>query len=269
MPVSFELTLPGEEPLGLVGPWEAQAVPVSYALEDADATPAAPVWKVSLPADPLEAEQTLAQAEAQVAEAEAALATVPARLDALTASAPRGGMVSFEVSFYGFEAETPEAGMFSLLEQARQLEQGRGAASYAVGDVAHAAWEQARVQFEAFTAQLQHEIMHFAWVETNVEGQLLARTTVGWSGDSDTVWLMDLETQQIALHRRSLQVAVKTRALRMRMFSTVTGGAAKLSMLLTTPAGALLALPAAWKYVTDILALIKTHQNLTQGETHG
>lgn len=269
MPAIFELTLPEEEPIGLVGPWEAQAASVSFALGEAEAGPAAPVWKVSLPADPFEAEQALAQAEAQVAEAEAALATVPARLDALTASAPRGAAVSFEVVSYGFEAETPEAEMFSLLEQARQLEQGRGVESYAIGDAAYAAWEQARVQFETFTGQLQREVMHFAWVETNVEGQLLARTTVGWSGDSDTVWLVDLDAQQIALHRRSLQVAVKTRALRMRMFSTVTGGAAKLSMLLTTPAGALLALPAAWKYVTEILALIKTHQNLTQGETHG
>lgn len=259
MSAVFELTLPGEEPVGLVGPWEAGLAPVSYALEEAG--PAAPVWKVSLPADPLEADQALVQAEAQVAAAEAALESVPARLDELTAS--RGAGLSFEASAYG-----PESEMFGLLEQARQLEQGRGVESYALGDAAFAAWEQARLQFEAFTGQLQREVMHFAWVETNVAGRLLARTTVGWSGDSDTVWLVDLGADEIALHRRSLQVAVKTRALRMRMFSTVTGGAAKLSMLLTSPAGALLALPAAWKYVTEILALIKNHQTLTQGETH-
>lgn len=258
MSAAFEFTLPGEEPIGLVGPWEVGRAPVAFALGEAE--PAAPAWQVSLPADPLAADLALAQAEAQVDAASAALESVPARLEAL--SATRGSGLAFEA------AAGPEAEMFALLDQARQLEQGRGLESYAVGSADFAAWQQARSQFEAFTGQLQREVLHFAWVETRAAGRLLARTTVGWGGDSDTVWLADLDVDESALHRRALRVAVQTRALRMRMFSTVTGGAAKLSLLLTTPAGALLALPAAWKYVTEILALIKTHQTLTQGETH-
>lgn len=267
MPATFELTLPNDEPVGLIGPWQAGApASVSFAAGESSAPPDAPVWKVSLPADPLEADQALAEAEAQIAAAESALDEVPARLDAIATSQPRG--VSFDAASFGVEAESAEADLLSLLDHARSIEQGR-TVSFGAFDFASEAWEQARVQFEAFLGQLQREVLHFAWVETNVEGQILARTTVGWSGDSDTLWLEGADAVQLAIHRRALQVAVKSRALRLRMFSTVTSGAAKLSLLLTTPAGAVLALPAAWKYVTDILAQIKSYQTLIQGGTNG
>jgi hypothetical protein len=269
MPTLFELSLPDETPIGLIGPWQAGAsMPVSFAAGESAAQSDAPVWKVSLSADPLEAEQALSEAEAQIAAAEAALDEIPARLDAITSARPRGGQVSFDVASFGVEADSPEASMLDLLDHARALEQGR-TVSFGVTDFASAAWDQARLQFEAFVGQLQREVFHFAWVETNIEGQLLARTSVGWSGDSSTVWLEDAGAEQFPAHRRALRVAVKSRALRMRMFSTVTGGAAKLSLLLTTPAGAVLALPAAWKYVTEILAQIKSYQTLTQGGSNG
>lgn len=265
MPALFELSLPDDEAIGLIGPWQvAPSAPVSFAAGESVAQVDAPVWKVSLPADEAEAEQALAEAEAQIAAAEAALNEVPARFDAITSAQPRGEQVSFDVASFGVQADSPEAAMFALLEHAQALEQGR-TVSFGVSDVASAAWEQAKAQFEAFVGQLQREVFHFAWVETNVDNQLLARTMVGWSGDSDTIWLEDASAEQRSAHRRALRVAVKSRALRLRMFVTVTGGAAKLSVLLTTPAGAVLALPAAWKYVTEILQQIKSYQTLAQG----
>lgn len=265
MPSIFELSLPNDEPLGLVGPWQAGAsTPVSFAAGESSARIDAPVWKVSLPSDADEAEQALSEAEAQVAAAEAALNEVPVRFEAIASAQPRGEAVSFEAATFAVEAGSPEAELLDLLGHVRLMEQGR-TVSFGVADYASAAWEQAKVQFEAFVAQLQREVFNFAWVETNIEGQLLARTTVGWSGDSHTVWLERASAEQRSAHQRALQVAVKSRALRLRMFVTVTGGAAKLSLLLTTPAGAVLALPAAWKYVTEILGQIKSYQTLTQG----
>lgn len=269
MPATFELSLPNEEPVGLVGPWEAGApAPVSFVAGES-APLDAPVWKVSLPEDPFAAEQALSEAEAQIAAAEAALNEIPARLEAVTSAQPRGSQVSFEAAPHRIETDSPEASMLDLLGHARSLEQGRTVISYGMTDFASEAWEQARVQFEAFVGQIQREMLHFAWVETNVAGRVLARTTVGWSGDNNTAWLDGVAADQVAIHRRALQVAIKSRALRMRIFATVTGGAAKLSILLSTPAGAVLALPAAWKYVTDILAQIKSYQTLTQGGTNG
>jgi hypothetical protein len=94
---------------------------------------------------------------------------------------------------------------------------------------------------------------------------LLARTAVGWSGDSDTIWASGINPQQSELHRRALNTAVRSKLLRVRIFSTVGSGAAKLAVLFTTPAGAVLALPAAWKFVTEILQQIKDYQKLSQG----
>lgn len=269
MPGIFELSLPEGEAVGLVGPWQA-APPAPVSFEAGAASPAAevPVWSVNLPGDEEEAGMALAEAEAEVAAAEAAMDEVPARLEELTSAAPGGAAVSFDVTSFSVEPDSPEAEMLSLLEHARLLEQG-GGVSYGIGDIASQAWEKARDQFRVFVQQLEREVLNLAWVETKVETQLVARTTVGWGGDSNTIWRPELEMTQQDMHRRAVQVAVKSRLLRIRMFSTVTSGAAKLSLLLTTPAGAVLALPAAWKYVTEILNQVKTYQTLTQGGQHG
>jgi hypothetical protein len=74
-----------------------------------------------------------------------------------------------------------------------------------------------------------------------------------------------VKTAPLDLHLQALRLAVRSRLLRLQLFATVTGGAARLSLLLASPAGAWLALPAAWKYVTEILNQIQTYQTLTQG----
>ncbi|MEJ2267272.1 MAG: hypothetical protein P8X95_27830 [Anaerolineales bacterium] len=48
----------------------------------------------------------------------------------------------------------------------------------------------------------------------------------------------------------------------LRTFIVTTQGAAKLSILLATPGGAILALPAAWKYVNQILAELEKIRDL-------
>ena len=91
---------------------------------------------------------------------------------------------------------------------------------------------------------------------------MLARTVVGWTGDLDTLWEQYLRPEQIDLHRRSLNLAITSRAAMLRTFIVTTQGAAKLSILLATPGGAILALPAAWKYVNQILAELEKIRDL-------
>ncbi|MGE5249611.1 MAG: hypothetical protein ACM3QS_05300 [Bacteroidota bacterium] len=268
MPGVFEVSLPGEEPLGLAGPW--QPVPpaaVSFDAGGAAAPPDVPVWRVNLPADPQEASQALSEAEAQLAAAESALRQVPARLEAVT-SAGRAGGVSFDAGAAGAEPGSPEADLLELLGHVQAVERGESV-SFGIGDIAGQAWEQARDQFGAFVAQIQREVLNLAWVETSAAMRLLARTSVDWSGDNNTVWLDGVDAQERELHGRALQVAIRTRLLRIRMFSTVTGGAAKLSLLLATPAGAVMALPVAWKYVAQILDQVKTYQTIARGGQDG
>lgn len=263
MPGVFEFSIPGEEPVGLAGPWQAGAPrPVSFeAGAEADETS---VWRANLPEDPLEAQQALREAESQLAAAEAALGAVPERLDAVTSGVPRGDGVSFDVTSFAVEPGSPEAEMFAVLEHVQDVEQG-GPVSFGLGDFATKAWEEARAQFEAFVGQVEREVLNLAWVETNAGTRPLARTAVGWNGNNNTAWMAGLSAEERGLHSRALDLAVRSRLLRIRMFSTVTGGAAKLSILLATPAGAVMALPAAWKYVTEILKQVQTYRTLTQG----
>ena len=50
----------------------------------------------------------------------------------------------------------------------------------------------------------------------------------------------------------------------LQMFATAAEAAAKLSVLLATPAGGLLALPAAWNFVQQVLAGVAKFQESSQ-----
>ena len=104
MPDIFEFHTPGEEPLGLVGPWQpAGAAPLSFGV-GSDLPPDIPVWRINLPGDEAEAEAALAGAEAQLAATETELEQVPRRLEELSQtliSQPAG--VSFDISSSGVE----------------------------------------------------------------------------------------------------------------------------------------------------------------------
>ena len=106
-------------------------------------------------------------------------------------------------------------------------------------------------------------LAHYAAVETAVQGRLLGRTTVSWMGDMNTVWHAGLDPTSAVLHQRTLALALASRDTWMRMVVVVARGAIALSVLLTTPGGAILALPAAWKFVHQVLSeLEKYPQNL-------
>lgn len=268
MPGIFEVQIPEGEALGLAGPWEAApSGAVAFSL-GADDSPEAPVWRVNLPEDEWEARRALDEAEAQLLASESALERVPVRVDALIFPVSPGSEVSFAVTSFRAEEGSPEAWTLDLLAQAQAIEQGLPV-SFGLGEMGSQAWEAARDQFEKFLGQLQREVLNLAWVETTAGGQVLARTAIGWSGDSDTAWAAESTPEQRQMHRRALSMAVRSRLLRIRIFSTVTGGAAKLSVLFTTPAGVLLALPAAWKLVIEILQQIKNYQKLSQGVQDG
>jgi hypothetical protein len=265
MPDIFEFHTPGEEPLGLVGPWQpGPAAPLSFGV-GSELPPDIPVWRINLPEDEAEAEAALSGAEAQLAATEAELEQVPGRLDQLShAFISQSGGISFDVSSSSVEPGSAEAAALSLLAEARAIEQGKPV-SYGLGELGSQAWEQARAQFETFAGQLQREVLNLAWVETAIGSQLVARTIVGWSGDNNTAWSEDTSPQQQEQHRRDLDLAIMTRLQRVRLFVKVTGGAARLSVLFASGAGTLLALPVAWKYVQEVLQEVKNYQKLVHG----
>jgi hypothetical protein len=238
------------DPLGL---WDPASPGLSFALEEAgfaSPPPDLPVYRLTLPAD-LEASKTAIDSSAAAFErVEAALEAIPARLDGLVARERAAG-----VSFGASAPEPgPESDLLSLLAAAEREEAAPGGpASFGVPEAASAALAAARAQFAAFLAQIDRDLLHFAWVETNLAAQQLARTTVNWGGSAQTVWSAAASPEQIEIHLSILRFATQTRSQRLRLLVIVAGGAVKMAGLLAVPGGAALALPAVYRYVVQIL----------------
>ena len=243
--------------------WETPASPgaagVAFSTAGGD-EPLEAVWRVNLRGAPHAAENELLGYLDLAQASTAALDDLPERLDGL--------LVQGEARTRGvaFAASAPalapaEASLMSVLDEVGRASRQM---SFAPGVTPLAGWEDAYQQFQATAGRLLLAISYMAWVETRLEGQLLGRTRVGWSGDTETVYAQATSPEQAALHRRSLEVAVISRNLLLRAFTSAFAGAAKCSILLATPGGALLALPAVWKYISQVLSQVEQYQALNQ-----
>jgi hypothetical protein len=218
------------------GPWEAQAAPAaSFGTGEA----AAPIWRVSLPAEPATASVELLVAERDLATQEAAVAAAPERLQALRR---RGGATSFGA------ASNPEARLQALLQSAG-LE---GGISFGGGGK-QTELAAAEERFRAFVQQVEDAVANYALVETRLGQRLLARSSVSWTGDTRSLFGVGLAADQHGLHRRSLALAMASRAALLRTFAVVMRGAALVALMASSPAGVVYALPAAWRFVDDLL----------------
>jgi hypothetical protein len=248
---SFELIDPsGAAPPP--GPWATRqpaAQGHSFGLGSVDpaAEAAAPVWRVDLPVNPALALADLAAAEAALARHEAVIATAPARIGALAAA---GGAASF--STRGLPA--PERQLLALVGELRgEAPAPPVASAFSTGEPERLTWAEAEARFRAFAAQVQDAVANFAVVETLVEGGLVARTSVSWTGDLRSLLHATLPARHEGLHRRSLRLALRSRAALLRTFGTVMRGAAIVAVMASSPAGAITALPAAWRFVDQLL----------------
>ncbi len=269
MPI-FEAT-GSSDPLGL---WDTAPQAVSFGMGDEDTSvTAAPVYRVNLPESMAASSSALAENLASFERMNAALDDVPSQLDGLVQrmqekqrqAAPG---VSFAVADLAPETG-PESELLSLLSMSDSAalggvgpEVGPEGVSFGLIEQASGALGQAKEKLETLLEQVNHDILHFAWVETKIAGQIIARTEVGWSGDSTTVWTEATSAEQILLHQRTLKVVSQTRHLKLRLLLTITGGAARVAPLMATPGGAVLALPAVYQYVTKILEQVKQLQSI-------
>lgn len=272
----FEATGMNNDPLGLWAPAVSAAGSAPGAVSfsvggDEETAPedVEPVFRVNLPADGASAAQALAANEAHILRLNAALENVPSRLDGLVArtQARQVKAVTSGVSFDTLSLEEsepgPEGELLALLADAEAAGNAKGPVSFGlVDETASLAWEQAKAGFDALIQQINREVLHFAWVETNIADALVARTTVGWTGDAQTAFAHGVDGSQVALHNRTLRIVTQTRSLRMRLFITIASGATKVSTLIATPAGAVLALPAVYQYVMQIVEQVKQLQSI-------
>lgn len=228
------------------GPWQTRpAAPASFSAR-AGGEPAGPVWRIELPDDPAAAWAALRAAEAELGRHEAALDGAPARISALAAA---GGAASFSTT--GLPA--PERQLLALLGGAGGAG-GETAGSFSTRGAAPPSWAEAEERFRAFVAQVQEAVSNYAVVETRVGGGLVARSTVSWTGDMRSLLGAAPTAGQREAHRRAVGLALRSRAALLKSFGTVMRGATLVAVMAGSPAGALMAMPAAWRFVDQLVS---------------
>jgi len=249
-----ELNLPQVFQHWQVAPAAKAGTELSF--EALSAAPMAQVsqWILDLPAGSGEAEAFLAQAEAQLQAAQALLEAAPQRLELFVSRLESGGEAHYALEAFpaGLTEQPAEAALLPWVDAFQPGQISFGAEGLAKGQVGEAV-----AQFQQVVNDLLGQVLHLAQVETRLEGQLLARSLVSWKGDVDTTWGEGTQAEERKLHQRSLALALTSPLAMLSMFTTVTQGAAKIAVLVAAPGGALLALPAAWKYLNTLLSQIR------------
>jgi hypothetical protein len=236
----FELIDPIEGAPAPPGPWATRSRPTLAFSSQAPLAPDEPLWKAEYPEDLAAARRALRDAEAILQAQAQALDAVPTRLRQIASS---GAGFSNDMA----ASERELIGMIYEL-------QGRPAAqSFGLGSTVRSTWNDATEQFRRFTARVYETISRYAMIETRQAEALIGRTRVGWSGDMHSHLQIALSPEQADLHQRTVALALQSRATLLKNVAMVGRGAAILATMISSPAGAVLAMPAAWKYIDSLL----------------
>jgi hypothetical protein len=241
----FQLIDPASDRPNGVGPWGAVAAAEALSFA-ADSVVAVPIWRATLPDDALFAAAELAAAERILDADRAALAMTPSRLATLCQTQSVGP--SFAA---GAGEPPPEQSLLAFL-YAAELRASTVSFGSAGDDALPAEARGALVQIQALVAQAIATVSNFAVVETVLSGRTLGRTTVSWTGQVGTVLALGVLPDQAVLHQRTLRLALQSRLTLLQTFATVTRGAGIVLTMASSPAGALMALPAAWRFLKDL-----------------
>jgi hypothetical protein len=237
--------------------------PVSFDLSSAS-DPDVVVFVSDLPVDPQQANSEIEIAEAGMQANLSSLEAAQERLDQLVRS--QTGGISFGVPDY--PSGSPESQLLVLLGASEPGGEW-DSASFEAGEVESSQWENAAAEFREFIQRLDQIVGHFAWVETQVSGKFVVRSSVSWTGNLETTWNTPPTPDLSSMHQRTLKLALASRASMLRTFGVVSAGAVKLTALVASPAGAIFALPAAWNFVRQVQHEMAKHQSMKEEIEHG
>jgi hypothetical protein len=186
-----------------------------------------PVWRAVLAADVSLAAADLAEAESRLTAAQRGL-ELAERRRATTLEVAREAAAGAANRAFG---ASPDAAVATderdLLDSLRQPRPEAGASIWSA------------------LAQLHLD----GTVETELGGQLVARTLLGWAAGERTVWRAECTDSQAALHRRTVSLAMESRVVLVRRLSLGLRYAARVAATLALPGGPLLALPTVLRYL--------------------
>lgn len=241
----------------------ADASVVSYDLS----TPAEPpVWRVALPQDPAAAARRLRLIAATVDAAEQAQGAALDRIGWFVTRSLAADVPAYDV---GGGLAGPER---ELAFAIGLTDMPTGVASFGIGDAIADRWHGAVEVFQEGIARITRLLSGQIRVETLVDGILAGRSVVSLAGDMSTAWRGTPSAAVAELHRASLDGALRSRAAILRTLATAARGAAMLvtvPALLANPAGALLAIPAAWRFVSQVMDAFVTMDRIAGGSNDG
>jgi hypothetical protein len=254
----------GSDALGL---WQVAASPESFASPrvptnaagGGSENPPPIVWSVSLPADTADAQRSVQQQRHVLQTTHIAIAESGRFLENLS---PSPEMVSFGAAGIA-NMPDPEA---RLVESLAHLQGDEAAVSFGSGFLPGlpglpADWRATVAGYQAFVQQTLQLMRPTLRVETKIEEVLLACTQVRLTGDFDTVWVeaeqVNPQSQQSRskqqMHQQILSLTIQSRLAILRLLAQTSVGAAALAARFAIPGGAMVALPAAWRYIQDVV----------------
>jgi hypothetical protein len=217
------------------------------------------VWKLDLPEDNPTKDRELKHLEEEIRSTRKALERIPLEIERL--GYRRSQATSGELSFRSEQVTASEAEFFYLLES---ISSANGGLSFDLSGKSRLDWQKAAEEFEDALTRTKTMLTKFALVETSIQGELIGRTVVSWSGKTESSWLSARGPEQVHLHQRSLRAALASRFLLLNMLVITAQSAARLSALLAIPGGVVMALPAVWKYITRLIDELEKYQEQTR-----
>lgn len=254
----------GADALGL---WQVVASPVSFASAPIPmnaagggfSDPPPIVWSVSLPANVADAQRSIQQQRHILQTTQMAITESGYFLENLS---PSLEMVSFGAAGIA-NMPDPEA---RLVESLAHLQGDEAAVSFGSGFLPKLpglpdGWQATVADYQAFVQQTLQLVRPTLRVETKIENVLLAYTQARLTGDFDTVWV-EAENPNSQLkqsgsnqqtHQQILSLTIQSRLALLRLLAQTSVGAAALAAKFAVPGGAIVALPAAWRYIQDVV----------------
>jgi hypothetical protein len=203
------------------------------------------IWSVSLPANPTLASKAVQHQVETLEVTQQAISRAGQTLQQLPAHWLEETSFALESTA---DSATPEA---TLRRNLAHLQGGEAEVSFGLGLPTD--WSQTVAEYKAFMQQVLRLLRPTLHVETRVEGALLAHTLVELSGDFETAWSSQGALTHIQLHRQILSLTLESRLALLQLLAQTSAGAVVLAARLNPPVGAILALPAVWRYVQDVV----------------
>lgn len=229
---------------------------VAFGIPEEPVEPDTTIWRVKLPANQADAHAHMRRMEASLdVSRHESLPMAKQKLDALVAQQTnhqqRG--VAFDAAFV-YDYDEAEVELLNALNDIERA--SRAGVSFGLFDQVEETRSQFTEDVQDFLTRLLRSVTYYAWVETEIAERLCARTSVSWTSDFTTLWKHGVTREHMTLHQRSITLAIQSRDMLVQTVVLSMQGAVKLSVLLSsmsTPVGTVLALPAAWKFVNQML----------------